>query len=666
MHDFGDTNGATAIAVVGSSNVTIQGNDIYNANHDGIDLWNNVSNITIQYNHMHDFSQPPGNTDHIDAIQSYGAAGTSANNVTLRGNYFHVSVDEGILFSDRPSYNLTIEDNVFVGNGAWDMMLSQVTGATIEHNTMCALVMNYPSDTNITLLNNIFVCAVEFYPNSDTNMSAFSSYGYNLSLFSSCPWCGYTPASTDIDGNATFTGGASPSSWAGFQLTSSSPGYHAASDGLDMGATYYGGTYTPPPSPAPDTTAPSVPTSLATTSVTSSSVALGWSASTDPTVSGQTTSGLAGYKVYRCSGSSCTPSTQIGDSVTSGTTYTDSSVSASTQYIYTVSAYDNASPANESNKSSSISVTTPASSSNNNNSNNNPPASTPTPTQTPSGGGGGGSSYTSPSPIISSVSTTPVGNTSMTITWSTSLPATSQVLYGLTSVYGSQTSLNSALVTSHSVTISNLQANTTYHFKILSTASGSNAPTSDLTFTTGKSGTPILPVTSPVTTPTVTSIPTTLLTIPFGTRSSSVVTLQNQLIALGFLTPGLNTGYYGTLTQTAVTKYRASITTASPTTQPPISQLPTSSSQFTRTLKLGSIGPDVKQLQVFLNNHGYIIASTGNGSSGHETTYYGPATAAAVSRFQLAHFSTILAPYGLTQGTGNFGSATMRVVNGMK
>src|SRR5262245_42692711 len=52
---------------------------------------------------------------------------------------------------------------------------------------------------------------------------------------------------------------------------------------------------TPPPS---DQTAPSAPTSLASSNVTATSIQLGWGASTD---SGG--SGLAGYKVYRQLGS---------------------------------------------------------------------------------------------------------------------------------------------------------------------------------------------------------------------------------------------------------------------------------------------------------------------------------------------------------------------------
>ena len=57
-------------------------------------------------------------------------------------------------------------------------------------------------------------------------------------------------------------------------------------------------------------------------------------------------------------------------------------------------------------------------------------------------------------------------------------------------------------------------------------------------------------------------------------------------------------------------------------------------SSFTRTLKLGMTGDDVKALQVYLNAHGYPVSQTGPGSLNNETTYFGPKTKAAVIDFQ--------------------------------
>ena len=58
---------------------------------------------------------------------------------------------------------------------------------------------------------------------------------------------------------------------------------------------------------------------------------------------------------------------------------------------------------------------------------------------------------------------------------------------------------------------------------------------------------------------------------------------------------------------------------------------------FSRDLTLGSIGEDVRQLQIFLNKHGYIVNETGLGSPGKETTYFGEKTHQALVRFQHAH-----------------------------
>ncbi|MET0404492.1 MAG: discoidin domain-containing protein [Cystobacter sp.] len=101
----------------------------------------------------------------------------------------------------------------------------------------------------------------------------------------------------------------------------------------------YPGNGTPPPT---DTQAPSVPASLRSTSVASNQIVLGWSASTDNV-------GVTGYDIFR-------GGAQVGSSTT--TSYTDSGLSPSTAYSYTVRARDAA--GNTSAVSSTVSVTTSA------------------------------------------------------------------------------------------------------------------------------------------------------------------------------------------------------------------------------------------------------------------------------------------------------------------
>jgi hypothetical protein len=90
---------------------------------------------------------------------------------------------------------------------------------------------------------------------------------------------------------------------------------------------------------------PSVPTGLASTSDTTSSVGLRWTASTDSSGT------LSGYTVYR-------NGNKVGTTGSLTTTYTDSTVAPSTPYQYTVDAFDT--NGNHSAQSQALSVTTPA------------------------------------------------------------------------------------------------------------------------------------------------------------------------------------------------------------------------------------------------------------------------------------------------------------------
>jgi hypothetical protein len=109
-------------------------------------------------------------------------------------------------------------------------------------------------------------------------------------------------------------------------------------------------TYLSVPGSGPtDTTSPSVPSGLSATAASASQINLAWTASTDNV-------GVTGYKVYRCSGASCTPTllTTLGNV----TSYPSTGLSASTLYRYQISAIDAAN--NESAKSAMTSATTQA------------------------------------------------------------------------------------------------------------------------------------------------------------------------------------------------------------------------------------------------------------------------------------------------------------------
>ena len=91
--------------------------------------------------------------------------------------------------------------------------------------------------------------------------------------------------------------------------------------------------------------------------------------------------------------------------------------------------------------------------------------------------------------------------------------------------------------------------------------------------------------------------------------------------------------------------------------------LPTQSCAFTFTtnMKSGSRGADVKNLQVVLNGWPQTqVAASGAGSPGMETTTFGPATKAAVNKFQALHLTEL----GITAATGNVFAGTRGLLNG--
>ena len=98
----------------------------------------------------------------------------------------------------------------------------------------------------------------------------------------------------------------------------------------------------------PETEAPNVPESLIGLAVDSTRINLFWDASTD-----NGGGSVSGYKIYR-------DSSPIAIATVATTSYADIGLAESTEYRYTVSAYDNANPANESLQSEAFIVSTSA------------------------------------------------------------------------------------------------------------------------------------------------------------------------------------------------------------------------------------------------------------------------------------------------------------------
>lgn len=143
-----------------------------------------------------------------------------------------------------------------------------------------------------------------------------------------------------------------------------------------------------------------------------------------------------------------------------------------------------------------------------------------------------GASDTTP-PVISAVTATNITTSSATITWNTDEPASSRVEYGLTASYGTLTTLDSNLVTSHSVVLNGLATSTTYHYRVISADAAANSTTSgDFTLITAADTTP----------PTISNVNATNVTNAAATIGWTTNEASSSRVEYGLTTS------YGTLT----------------------------------------------------------------------------------------------------------------------
>ncbi|RLF08340.1 MAG: hypothetical protein DRJ60_00620, partial [Thermoprotei archaeon] len=286
-----------------------------------------------------------------------------------------------------------------------------------------------------------------------------------------------------------------------------------------------------------DSTPPSAPTGL-TATPGDGTVILDWNDNSE--------SDLMEYEIYRSTsaGVQVLDSNQVNQSQVSISNFTDNTVQNWTSYYYVVTAVDDS--GNESSPSAEVQVC-------------------PHPslehgtvavdctitcdegytlsdhTCAASGGtvnlGGGGDAI---APSISNI-TVSVSSTTATISWTTNEASISWVIYGTSTDYGSEAKTTDYL-TSHSIALTGLSPETTYHYQIKSEDSSGNIGSyTDRTFTTlalGQQPQPT-PTTSPAEKPSVSPLakPISEMTIDqlkaeIARISALIAQLQSQLLKL--------------------------------------------------------------------------------------------------------------------------------------
>jgi hypothetical protein len=172
---------------------------------------------------------------HCDAIQFYGAHAT-----VIDGNFFYNDSD-GLMTPDCNGTPFTMTNNVFVmesGSATQMVYVGGGNGDVFSHNTFssvnnAAIYFNSNScgtSSNETIANNIMPAGI--------NLGSGESLSTDIVDYNLCSSLTHCGSPHSISGTASFVGGASPTTYNGFQLTSGSAGHNASSSGTDIGVAF--------------------------------------------------------------------------------------------------------------------------------------------------------------------------------------------------------------------------------------------------------------------------------------------------------------------------------------------------------------------------------------------------------------------------------------------
>lgn len=221
--------------------------------------------------------------------------GVARTNLYANGGLIGFNYRGGRASTATPSLNVFM-DEIRLG-ATWEAAVGQAAGAT---------------DTNAPSVPANVMAAAQ---SSSSVLVTWSAATDNVAVVGYTVYRNGTNVTTVSGTNYTDTGRAASTLYTYTVTAKDAAGNESAASEPAVATTL---------APVTDTTAPSIPTNVTATAISSSAIALSWKASTDNVA-------VAGYEVYR-------GASKVGTPV--ATNFTDTGLSASTLYSYTVKAFD--------------------------------------------------------------------------------------------------------------------------------------------------------------------------------------------------------------------------------------------------------------------------------------------------------------------------------------
>lgn len=335
-------NPATHGVVVNGDNVTALGLAVEHYQQEQT-LWNGNGGETIFYQSELPYD-PPSQSAWMDGSANGYPSYVVSNSVTTHQGY-----GMGVYSYFNQGLNI-IDDNAIVVPNTTGVVMHDLLTVFLSTSGSGQITHVIDNTGNVSNISNADVaqtvvtyggvaCSTNCAPAAPTNLTATaaSSFSINLSFNAS------TTAGVTYNVFKGTTSGFTPS--AANQVASGNPYTAIAISGLSAGTTYYfvveaqtsGGTSSTPSNQASATTQaapPASPTNVTATAVSSTQINVSWTAST--------TAGVT-YSIYRYPiGSGCNGSPTLLKAGITGTSFSDTGLTPSTTYCYSVQAVSSA------------------------------------------------------------------------------------------------------------------------------------------------------------------------------------------------------------------------------------------------------------------------------------------------------------------------------------